>query len=595
MTRSAGIRFVPVLAALAFLAIGACSSERREPSAARALDAITALASRDPRLATMIPPRADAPARAPDTSALDADTRGQIVTRGWRSSEQQRFSDLGAKLPETAAEPLSVGVSRFTSRHLRVSIAGAAAVHAELTRGAVVYAEALPSTDRVVTATTDELEDFLVLHDARAPRSFTWNIQLPETVARVVTNEGMGGERVHGLSFEDARGRPVLVMAPPWARDATGSEVPLSMTWNEADHALVLALPERAVLSYPVVIDPRYETSVWSTTTSRTPATRYAHAMAFDSARNEIVLFGGAGSTGLLDDTWVWSSVNSSWAKRAPPVSPSPRQYPAMTFDAVRGEVVLFGGYRDINNPLGDTWVWSSAASTWTQRLPVSSPPARSSSALAFDSARSEVVLFGGAASANRFADTWVWNGTTWTQRTPAASPPKRYGHVLAFDSSRNETVLFAGQDILMLNDTWVWNGTAWSQRSPASAPSVRIYPTAAFDTRTNEVFLFGGVNATTTRFADTWVWTQRLPATYLARHANQPRARVRQRARRGRSLWWVRRDGQPRRHVGVGRRHVDAAQPGFSAVPAALARARIRQPPQSSRPLRRAGNGVRQ
>ena len=60
------------------------------------------------------------------------------------------------------------------------------------------------------------------------------------------------------------------------------------------------------------------------------------------------------------------------------------------------------------------------------------SPSARLVHALAYDSARGRVVLFGGSDSSfNLLSDTWVWDGTAWTDVTPIRGqrqPPGAHG-----------------------------------------------------------------------------------------------------------------------------------------------------------------------
>jgi hypothetical protein len=46
----------------------------------------------------------------------------------------------------------------------------------------------------------------------------------------------------------------------------------------------------------------------------------------------------------LLNDTWVWDGTN--WVQKFPGHCPSARYHHAMAYDAARGQVVLFGGYR---------------------------------------------------------------------------------------------------------------------------------------------------------------------------------------------------------------------------------------------------------
>jgi hypothetical protein len=61
---------------------------------------------------------------------------------------------------------------------------------------------------------------------------------------------------------------------------------------------------------------------------------------------------------------------------------------------------------------LNDTWVWNGEL--WTQLEDIG-PSARAANALAFDSTRERIVLFGGVAGSAVLADTWEWDGTEWT------------------------------------------------------------------------------------------------------------------------------------------------------------------------------------
>src|SRR5438045_437701 len=74
----------------------------------------------------------------------------------------------------------------------------------------------------------------------------------------------------------------------------------------------------------------------------------------------------------------------------------------------------------------------AAPSGSWTQVFPATSPPPRGAGGMAFDAARGNVVLFGGAvrtsgqSSNSSYGDTWTWDGTNWTQRSPAASPSPR-------------------------------------------------------------------------------------------------------------------------------------------------------------------------
>jgi uncharacterized protein (TIGR03437 family) len=247
--------------------------------------------------------------------------------------------------------------------------------------------------------------------------------------------------------------------------------------------------------------------------------------MAYDSARGQVVLFGGENAANFLcGDTWVWDGAN--WTQKFPQTSPPAREAHAMAYDSAHAQVVLFGGNggASVLGPgyLNDTWVWDG--SNWTRKSPQTSSPARFGHAMAYDSAHGQVVLFGGT-SANLFTDTWVWDGANWTQQSPQSSPPGRNFGAMAYDSAHGQVVVFGGNNNgAFLNDTWVWDGSNWTKRSPQTSPSARESPAMAYDSAHSEVVLFGGglfnaVTVSLSDFNDTWGWdgsnwTQQSPPT---------------------------------------------------------------------------------
>jgi uncharacterized protein (TIGR03437 family) len=198
----------------------------------------------------------------------------------------------------------------------------------------------------------------------------------------------------------------------------------------------------------------------------------------------------------------------ATWTQLNPQTSPPARSAPAMAYDSVHGQVVLFGGSDSSGNLLNDTWVWDGA--NWTQKSPQTSPPARSNFGMAYDAASDQVVLFGGfggfpgvGAAAKYFADTWVWDGTNWTEESPQATPQAGAGIPMAYDSGHSQVVLYNG------SQTWVWNGTNWIEKFPQPTPSAS--GPMAYDPVHSRVVMFD-------ELAETWVWddvnwTQEFPA----------------------------------------------------------------------------------
>src|SRR5687767_12725981 len=113
-----------------------------------------------------------------------------------------------------------------------------------------------------------------------------------------------------------------------------------------------------------------------------------------------------------------------------------------------------------------------AAGQRWVERQPPTSPSARMAMSLAYDSARSRTVLFGGFTSGGvSLGDTWEWTGETWLPRDTNIAPSVRRTAAAAFDSTRGRTVIFGGFGSDYLGDTWEWDGTSWLERTPVTSP----------------------------------------------------------------------------------------------------------------------------
>lgn len=187
-----------------------------------------------------------------------------------------------------------------------------------------------------------------------------------------------------------------------------------------------------------------------------------------------------------------WDGLN--WVQRFPAAVPPARDGFALAYDSTRQRVVLFGGRTQSTTPTwyADTWEWDG--SNWVPKVSPVFPTARSGARMAFDSARGRVVMFGGIDAASAFlSDVWEWNGINWTQVSTNPSPPGRIDHALAYDPIRQRTVLFGGWAWTMFADTWQWDGTSWSLQSASGAPTARARHAMCFDPYNGGLLLFGG------------------------------------------------------------------------------------------------------
>lgn len=302
------------------------------------------------------------------------------------------------------------------------------------------------------------------------------------------------------------------------------------------------------------------------------PPRRSRHAMAFDAGLQQMLIVGGMAATGAQRDTWEGSrgswmerdvelpatpdsegstqvlfydearsaslllrTGSSAGAAKARMSGPETLRYDgtgwtslgvapdiapltgfAGVYDVARQRAVVFGGRSMTSDePLSTTW--QVDGTSWSEVAVASAPPARFDHALAYDSARQRVVLFGGearatgSAAANYLDDTWEWDGTSWVRLEPAVSPPPRSRHALAYDPRRGRVVLVGGigPDGLALYDTWEWDGTAWSQPNPWNTPPSRAGHGLAFDPLTSRMVMFGGDNNgfVPTYYGDLWEW----------------------------------------------------------------------------------------
>lgn len=198
----------------------------------------------------------------------------------------------------------------------------------------------------------------------------------------------------------------------------------------------------------------------WTQVADIGPAPRSSDAMAYDKVRQHVVLFGGAGHTGVnFNDTWAWDGTD--WTQIADTGLPS-RRSSSMVFDSLRGCLVLFGGDEGstlaapTRKVVNDTWEWGADDTGWVK---VQDLGPRDFFTPKMVYTGKHTVLYGSPGEPTGRGQTWEWDGRTWTQRQNMG-PIARLGAALAYDSQRDRVVLFGGLSREggvgnLLNDTW--------------------------------------------------------------------------------------------------------------------------------------------
>jgi hypothetical protein len=303
-------------------------------------------------------------------------------------------------------------------------------------------------------------------HSNELADSWTWNGTVWTQLAPAVSPPARAG---HAMAFDARRGVVVLFGGANRGNDLGDTWEWNGTTWTQAAPA-------------------------------NSPTPRSGHAMTYDAQRGVTLLFGGysASDNADLAETWTWDGTN--WTLLAPATSPSPRESVSLAYDSARQVSVLFGGYDDAAGlDLGDTWEWNG--STWTARHPAHVPGVRSAYACAFDATRGVTLVFGGDNSSptGPLGDLWAWSGTDWGPLSPSTVPDPRSGAAMAFDTARGVAVLFGGLSTAQGgdgSDTWEWNGTSWTVRVPDSSPPAAYGPAMAFDSGRGVHVLYGSATA---------------------------------------------------------------------------------------------------
>jgi hypothetical protein len=191
---------------------------------------------------------------------------------------------------------------------------------------------------------------------------------------------------------------------------------------------------------------------IWRVVATTSPTRRRSGAVATDTHRGRLVLYGGyGGSYTVLDDLWEWDGT--SWMQIPQlPGGVGGRAGAAMEYDPISQRVMLFGGQLPNFGYSRETWAWDGAM--WTL-LSTNGPAVINRASMVFDEARGRMVLVNGAFYGSGIVETFEWDGTRWELRATSERPQPSDSKW--FDPNRGKVVLFDN------GMTWTWDGTAWT------------------------------------------------------------------------------------------------------------------------------------
>ncbi|MGH2567309.1 MAG: Kelch repeat-containing protein [Bacteroidota bacterium] len=239
-------------------------------------------------------------------------------------------------------------------------------------------------------------------------------------------------------------------------------------------------------------------------TTNDPPARRNASAI-YDPANNRMILFGGKGSSGDLNDLWSLNLTTLLWEPITPATQtiPAPRFTHNAMFDSLRNRMIVWSGQG--SGFYNDVWAFDFATSTWEQlwangNVP-GAPNIRYGTTAGFDPIERQLINVSGFTSEGRFQDTWAFHveSLQWSERTMSPHPVKRCLHAGCFADDRRTLVLYGGQTdgIPFLDDIWALDADSfeWANLTPPTKPTGRHFSSIVYAGNGN-VMMFGGQTA---------------------------------------------------------------------------------------------------
>jgi uncharacterized protein (TIGR03437 family) len=235
-------------------------------------------------------------------------------------------------------------------------------------------------------------------------------------------------------------------------------------------------------------------------TSGTAPEVRRNGAAIYDPVGKRVILFGGTGNNGTLNDTWAFDPAARSWT-RLPTTgaTPAPRLGFDAIYDPVGHQMVIYAG--QAAGFFNDTWTLNLTTLEWRDVSPSSRPRARYGHSAIFDPVSRSLVQFAGfTEESRRFQDTQSFSlaTNTWQDWTPSGAKPEvRCLLTAAFDRINRRMLIYGGQRSGFLDDLWAFDlaTRTWENLTVSPRPSGRLFASSFVD-RDGRFLVFGGSSA---------------------------------------------------------------------------------------------------
>lgn len=247
--------------------------------------------------------------------------------------------------------------------------------------------------------------------------------------------------------------------------------------------------------------------------TGAAPEPRSSGTAIYDPVGRRVVIFGGLGVRGFLNDVWAFDLLSNVWDRlETTGGPPDPRLGANAVYDPPGHRMVIWAGQG--SRFFNDTWALDLNTLEWRNLSPPpdARPQARYGAGAVFDPVERSMVQFAGFTDlSRRFDDTQAFRLDTnsWEEIGPAASglrPEVRCLLTAALDAPLGRMIIHGGQRSGPLDDTWSFDlqTRKWTNLTPAVRPAGRMLAVSFIDQRQSQFIVFGGATAAG-RTNETW------------------------------------------------------------------------------------------
>ncbi len=361
-----------------------------------------------------------------------------VEQRAWEAMAQRESAERG--LSPFFAERYSEGtLVRGQGMEILLKPLGSRSAEARIENGKVVSRGAYASTDSLQVVTAGGSEEFLLLHDARAPKRFEYEIAASTGVTGVTLKNG-------AIHFKGA-GDQELQLETPWLVDARGKRLDKSIRWERGatPTRLALVVSEETPLSYPVLIDPS-----WATTLGQLHTARIYHTATL-LQNGKVLVAGGSNtaSSAFYASAELFDPVTGAWTVTGS--LSTPRAASTATLLA-NGKVLITGGFNG-STYLASAELYDPASGTWSATGAMTAGRVSHTATLF---ANGQVLVAGGSNGSAKLKSAEVYNPSTgvWTAT----------GNLLAARDIHTANLLPSGQVLVAGGNDVTFNPTSNSE-----------------------------------------------------------------------------------------------------------------------------------